>query len=69
MDFDQESIDGFKKIINDELAYGIFLFDWAIQKEIENHISGLLFQNSPHMSETTLKLLSFYVKQAKTILI
>ncbi len=66
MSFDQESINGFKKIINDELAYGIFLFDWAIQKEIENHISGLLFQNSPHMSETTLKLLSFYVKQAKT---
>jgi len=66
MNFDQESIDGFKQIINDGLAYGVFLHDWAFQKEIENHISCLLFQDSPHMLETTLKLLSFYVKKAET---
>ena len=66
MIFDQETIDGFKKIINDGLAYGIFLHDWAIVKEVENHISGLLFQSPPHMLKTTLKLLSHYIEKAKT---
>lgn len=66
IDFDQETINDFKQIINDGLAYGVFLYDWAIQKEIENHLSGLLFQDPPHMLETTLKLLSFYIKRAKT---
>ena len=66
MQFDQESIVGFKKIINEGLAYGIFLHDFAMVKEIENHISGLLFQSPPHMLQTTLKLLSHYIEKAKT---
>ncbi len=65
LSFDQETIDGFKKIINDDLAYCIFLFDWAIQKEIENHISTHLFQSPPHMQQTTLKLLWYYIERSK----
>lgn len=66
MQFDQEVINSFRTIINDELAYGMFLYDWAIRKEIENHLSIHLFESSPHMKETLAKLLMHYVETAKT---
>jgi hypothetical protein len=66
MQFDKEVIESFKTIINDELAYGVFLYDWAIRKEIENHLAVQLFEYPLHMSETLLKLLLHYVERAKT---
>ena len=65
MNFDQNIIDDFKKIINDGLAHGIFLYDWAIRKEIEHHISTHLFQWPPHMQQTILKLLWYYIERSK----
>jgi hypothetical protein len=66
MKFDREAINSFRTIINDELAYGVFLYDWAIRKEIESHLSIHLFESSPHMKETLLKLLTHYVESADT---
>jgi hypothetical protein len=66
MKFAQEAINSFRTIINDELAYGMFLHDWAIRKEIENHLSIQLFESPPNMKETLLKLLTHYIETAKT---
>ena|SRR5437879_4501834 len=66
MEFDKEAIESFRTIINDELAYGMFLYDWAIRREIGNHLAIQLFESPPHMIETLLKLLSHYVETAKT---
>lgn len=66
MQFNQEAINSFRTIINDGLAYGIFLYDWATRKEIESHLSVQLFESPPHMKETLLKLITHYVKTAKT---
>ena len=66
MEFGEEAINSFKKIINDDLAHGIFLYDWAIRKEIENHLAVQLFESPPHMRDTILKLLEFYIQRAKT---
>lgn len=66
MQFNQEAINSFRTIINDGLAYGIFLYDWAVRKEIESHLSVQLFESPPHMKETLLKLLIYYVETAKT---
>src|SRR5437879_3307340 len=66
MRFDHEAIDSFRTIINDGLAYGVFLHDWAIRKEIGNHLSIQLFESPPHMQETLVKLLSHYIETAKT---
>ena len=65
MEFNQEAINSFKKIINDELAYDIFIHDWAIRKEIENHISIQLFESPYSMILTLLKLLKFYIQRSK----
>ena len=62
VNFDQQTIDGFTEIINDELAYDIFLHENAIVKEIENHISGMMFLSPPHMLVTASKLLSHYIE-------
>lgn len=66
MQFNEEAINSFRTIINDELAYGVFLHNWAIRKEIENHLSIHLFESSPHMRETLAKLLTYHVEKAKT---
>jgi hypothetical protein len=66
MQFDDNAINSFKKIINDELAYGVFLHDWAIRKEIENHIAIQLFESPLYMKETLLKVLLHYIEKAKT---
>jgi hypothetical protein len=66
MEFNQEAINSFKKIINDELAYSIFIYDWAIRKEVENHISVQLFESPHSMTLTLLKLLKFYIESSKT---
>ncbi len=66
MDFNQEVINSFKKIINDELAYDVFIYDWAIRKEIENHISVQLFESPYSMTLTLLKLLKFYIERSKS---
>jgi hypothetical protein len=66
MQFGQEAINSFRTIINDELAYGVFLHDWAIRREIENHLSIQLFESPPSMKETLLKLLTHYVETSKT---
>ncbi|MBI1828181.1 MAG: hypothetical protein HY222_08745 [Thaumarchaeota archaeon] len=66
MEFNQEAINSFKKIINDELAYDIFIYDWAIRKEIENHISVQLFESPYSMILTLLKILKFYIERSKT---
>ncbi len=66
MQFDDNAISSFKQIINNELAYGIFLHDWAIRKEIENHLSIQLFQTSKGMETTLLKLLKHYIEKAKS---
>ena len=48
MDFDEETIAGFKKIITDGLAYGIQLHDDAIHEENDGkHIAIKLFQEPP----------------------
>lgn len=65
MQFDDETIVGFKKIINDGLAYGIFLDKDAIRSETDGkHISVRLFEDPPHMHETALKLLRFYITKS-----
>lgn len=66
MNFDNETIEDYRKIITNELAYGIFFYDWAIRQEIERHISTQLFQSPESMKQTTLKLLSHYVEKSKT---
>ena len=64
MNFDQETIDGFKQIINDGLAYGVFLFDFAFRQEIEKHVSIQLFHSPEHMKQITLKLLWHYIEKS-----
>lgn len=66
MDFDTETINGFKKIITEDLAYGIFLYDWSIRTELEKHISTQLFHSPEHMKQTTLKLLWYYIEKSNT---
>lgn len=65
MDFDYETIAGFKKIITDEIAFGIFSYDWAVRHEIERHIATQLFQSPGHMKQTTLKLLCHHIEKSK----
>jgi hypothetical protein len=65
MNFDEKAIQSFKKILNDELAHGVFLYDWAIRKEIEKHISVQLFESPYSMTLTLLKLLKFYIQRSK----
>jgi len=65
MKFDDETIQGFKKIISDGLAHGVFLYPNSFKKEIDgNHIAIHLFQKPPHMQVTTLKLLKHYISNA-----
>lgn len=65
MNFDSETINGFKKIISDGLAYGVFLYPNSFKKEVDgNHIATHLFQKPPHMQVTTLKLLKHYISNA-----
>ena len=64
MNFDQETIAGFKGIINEGLAYGAFLYDFAIRQEIEKHLSIQLFHSPEHMKQTTLKLLWSYIEKS-----
>ncbi len=65
MDFDEETVNGFKQIITEGLACGAFLDPAAITVEVDGkHIANRLFQNPPHMIETTLKLLEFYISRA-----
>ncbi len=64
MNFDKETIAGFKGIINDGLAYGAFLYDFAIRQEIEKHLSIQLFHSPEHMKQTTLKLLWSYIEKS-----
>lgn len=65
MEFDEETVNGFKQIITDGLAYGTFLDPAALSVEVDGkHIANRLFQNPPHMIETTLKLLEFYISRA-----
>jgi len=66
MYFDSDTVKNFEKILTDGLAYGVFLHEWAIVKEIENHLSGMLFQSPSHMLKTAIKLISFYIERAKT---
>jgi hypothetical protein len=66
MKFDCDAVKSFRQIINDETAYGVFLYDWAVRKEIENHLSVQLFESSPSARETLLKLLSHYIEMAGT---
>lgn len=65
MEFDETALNSFRQIINDELAYGIFLYDWAVRKEIKSHLSVRLFESSP-LKETLLKLISYHIKRAET---
>lgn len=65
MSFDSETINGFKKIISDGLAHGVFLYPNSFKKEVDgNHIAIHLFQRPPHMQETTLKLLKYYISNS-----
>jgi len=65
MKFDDETIEGFKKIISDGLAHGVFLYPNSFKKEVDgNHIATHLFQKPPHMQVTTLKLLKHYISNA-----
>ncbi len=65
MKFDDETIEGFKKIISDGLAHGVFLYPNGFKKEVDgNHIAIHLFQKPPHMQVTTLKLLKHYISNA-----
>lgn len=66
MSFNEEAIKSFNKIIHDELAYGIFLYDWAVRKEIENHLSVQLFESPYSITLTLLKLLKYYIQRTKT---
>lgn len=66
MDFNQDAINSFKKIINDELAQGVFLYDLAVRKEIETHLSVQLFESPYSVTLTLLKLLKYYIQRAKT---
>ena len=71
MNFDAETIDGFKKIITDGLAYGVFLYPNSFKQEVDgNHIAIHLFQKPPHMEETTLKLLKHHISnsEAKSVI-
>jgi len=64
-DFDQDTIAGFKKIINEGLSYSIFFDKDAIRNETDGkHISVRLFEDPPHMHETVLKLLRFYITKS-----
>jgi len=65
VDFDSETIKGFKKILLEGLAHGVFLYPDAFRKEIDgNHIAIHLFQKPPHMQKTTLKLLKYYISNS-----
>ena len=66
MRFGDDAVKSFRHIINDEIAYGIFLYDGAVRKELENHLSVQLFESPPSMRETLLKLLSHYIEGSGT---
>jgi len=64
MDFDTETINGFKKIITDGLAFNTFHQEDAFRDQTDGkHISIELFRNPPNLLETTLKLLKFYIEK------
>lgn len=66
MEFNQDTIYNFRKIINDELAYGVFLYERAVRKEFGNHISTQLFESPYSVTLTLLKLLKYYIQRANT---
>ncbi len=66
MRFGDDAVKSFRHIINDEIAYGIFLYDWAVRKELENHLSVQLFESPLSVKETLLKLLSHYIEGSGT---
>jgi len=67
MIFTSESMSDFKKIITEGIAYGVFLYPDAFNKDVDgNHISTKLFQDPPHIHQTTLKFISSSIENAKT---
>lgn len=62
-----QTIDDFKKIILDSLAFNIFHNKISFSKEIDGkHIPIKLFENPSHLREITLRLLKIYLSQANS---